>query len=367
VPSEHARLSASGSHRWLMCPPSLLLEEQFPESTSKYAEEGRMAHAAAERALRGQEPEPGDEEFEIADYVTYVLSRKQETLGLLHVEQKLDLSAYVPDGFGTGDAVLFYDDEVEIIDLKYGKGVVVDVTLNPQFMLYGLGAYWTFEPVHDVKRVRTTCVQPRNGGVSTAVYTVDALLSWAAETVAPAAIKAVQGEGEFHPSDETCRFCKAKGICKARADVNSKEIVEIGANTGLKDPRLLTVDQISKVLVQADFLLNWLGDVQSYALELAESGTKIPGYKLVEGRSNRKYADDILVAEALRAKGWPDEVIYQRKLLGLTALEKVVGKKTLAELPEGLIVKPAGKPVLVPESDKRLELNSAQSDFAHIE
>lgn len=363
MPSDHARLSASGSHRWMACPPSLLLEEQFPESTSSYAEEGRLAHAEAEAVLLGELEAPI--EYEVGKYIDYVLDRKRETKGHLEIEARLDLSAYVPDGFGTGDAVIFHGNtKLEVIDLKYGQGVPVNADHNTQLMLYGLGAYWTYSEIFDVREVTTTIVQPRLNSISSYTYTVEELLDWATKTVSPLAQQALAGEGRFNPG-EHCRFCRAKGICKARKELADQELATLPH--GITDARLLTPVEIAKVLDQADAIISWLKDAQDYARESAEAGAKIPGYKLVEGRSNRKYTDEIAVAEAMRAKGWPDEVLFEKKLLGLTAMEKLVGKKTITELPEGLVVKPQGKPVLVPQSDKRDELNSALSDFAHID
>lgn len=360
-PSDHARLSASGSKRWLECPPSLLLEEQFPDRTSAFAEEGQSAHAYAERILLEGLEMPGDPEYDVAAYVDYVRALK----GDLHIEARLDLSAYVPDGFGTGDAVVFHDDGLlEIVDLKYGKGVVVDPDHNTQLMLYGLGAYWTFEPVYEVNRVKTTIIQPRLNAIGSAEYEVSELLAWAKDYVAPRAAMALLGEGQYNPG-EHCQFCRAKGLCTARMDFAQVQIDELQYDKQLK-PSLMSTEQIAKVLQQADEIIDWLKDVQDYALEAAEAGQKIPGYKLVEGRANRKVADELGLVTAAKGLGYEEALLYERKLLGVTALEKLFGKKLMAKFPEGIIVKPQGKPALVPESDKRPEINSASADFAHL-
>jgi hypothetical protein len=364
-PSEHARLSASGSKRWMGCPGSLQYEEQFPESTSAYAEEGRRAHAYAERILLEGLELPDDPEYDVASYVEYVRARQTETGGDLHIETRLDLSAYVPDGFGTGDAVIFHNGELEIIDLKYGKGVRVDPDHNTQLMLYGLGAYWTYEPVYAVAKVKTTIVQPRINALGSAEYTTEELLKWAEEVVAPAAVEALTGSSRFNPG-EHCQFCRAKGVCKARAQAMMVAVVDT-VPIPKPDPRSLTPDAIAKVLQQADDVLKWIKDVQDYALEAAESGAKFPGYKLVEGRSNRKVSDEEALVKAAKKAGIEEPLLYTRKMLGITDLERLFGKKNFVALPEGIITKAPGKPVLVEANDKRPELSSAGSDFAHIE
>lgn len=383
--AEHAILSASGAARWLACTPSAQLEQQFQDQQSDYAAEGSFAHNLAElllsRIITGKPrahikalaelrngPFYSTEMQEAVDhYVSQVAERYNkavsscpDTLALL--EQRLDFSDWVPSGFGTGDVVIISDDAIEVIDLKYGKGVPVSAEGNPQTRLYGLGAVKTYGMLYDFSRVRMTIIQPRLDSISTEEMTVDELLTWADEHIKPRAALAIAGEGEFAAGDH-CRFCKAKATCRARADKN----LEL-AKYDFQESFLLSHDEIADVLARAEELAKWAKDVQEYALDQATNhGVKFPGYKLVEGRSVRKYADDEAVARALTEAGYAEDTIYTRSLLGITAMEKELGKKRFAELLNELIVKPAGKPTLVPESDKRPEINStesAQADFS---
>lgn len=381
----HAVLSASGAHRWIECPPSARLEEQFPDAASPYAEEGTIAHALAEVRLRqalgertrvspkvtkSEHYNPAMEEH-IAGYVTLVMERiavhKTHTADpLIMFEQRLDFSRWVPDGFGTGDVVIVSDLGVEVIDLKYGQGVRVDAEGNPQLRLYGLGAYDRYRLLYDIDKVFMTIVQPRLDSVSTEELSVAALLEWAEEVVVPAAKLAYAGKGNFYPG-EHCRFCRAKAVCRARAEAN----LEL-ARYDFAKPETLTPEEIAEILTQIerDFKA-WVSDIQDYALDQATNhGVKFPGWKLVEGRSNRKYADKDAVKTTLREAGYTDEQILKMDLKGITEIERLLGKKRFAELLSEYVVKPAGRPTLVPESDKRPEINStasAQADFSDKE
>lgn len=377
----HAMLSASGSHRWLACPPSARLELEFPAKTNEYAEEGHFAHALAElklsRAIANtvkpsvfkkrldkmrQDPmfSPAMEEY-VDQYVSqvseiFLAAKKQCSDTLVLLEQRLDFSQWVPEGYGTGDVVIITDGTLEVIDLKYGKGVPVSAVNNPQTRLYGLGAISTYGMLYDFSTIRMTIIQPRLESNSTEELTVEKLLTWAEEELKPKAQLAFAGEGEFN-AGEHCQFCRAKITCRARAEAN----LEL-AKYEFQKPPLLGDDEIAEILEQADLLQAWANDIKTYALEQArDHGKKWPGWKLVEGRSNRTYTDVDAVAETLIAAGYTEESIYKKSLLGITEMEKVLGKKKFGELLAELVIKPPGKPVLVPESDRRPEINSLQS------
>lgn len=383
MPDKHARLNPSASHRWINCPGSVALAEQMPVSTSDYAEEGTTAHALAELKLRKylgelrgaaftsklnkiKASEYYCEEMEEATdfYVDAVLERLAAAGqdAELMVEQQFSLEAWVPDSFGTSDAVVIGGNVIEVIDLKYGKGVKVDAPENPQLRLYGLGAAGLFGDLYDFDTVRETIVQPRLDHVSTEEVELTALMSWASEVVAPAAKMAMENT-EYTCAGDWCRFCPAKAVCRARAESN----LELAKYDFKKGP-LLEDAEIGEILQKAEELEKWAADVAAYALEQALAGKKYDGWKLVEGRSIRKYADDLKVADALKAAGYDEAMLYERKLYGITAMEKIVGKKKLTETLGELIVKPQGKPTLVPESDKREELKTAEAvkaDFAN--
>lgn len=376
MPEVHARLSASGAKRWMNCPPSVALEEQFPDKDSEYAREGTLAHSLAETMIRYNAGQIKKAEFnrilkgiqkdelysiDMLDYVEdyasivwedYNATKKEDSLIL--VEQRVDFSDYVPDGFGTCDAVIITDGKLHIYDLKYGKGVEVFAQDNPQLRLYGLGAVEAFDLLYDFDTVEMTIIQPRLGSVSTETMPVNFLRDWGRYTVRPLAEKAARGEGEFKAGDH-CRFCKARQICRARAEAN----MEL-AKMEFADPELLTDEEIGEVLRAADQLTAWAKDIAEYALtEAVNHDKKWDGWKLVEGRSVRKYKDEVKVAEELVKAGFDDAVIYEKKLYGITAMEKLLGKKKFSEVLKDLIDKPAGKPTLVPESDKRPEINKA--------
>ncbi len=372
--ASHALLSASSSHRWLNCPPSVKLCEQFPDETSTYALEGTEAHELCaylvERALGKNSDELTDPRSKFTyyssemescanEYCTYVLEQYEKAKQyckdpLIFIEQRLDFSKYVEQGFGTGDCVIIADKELHIIDYKHGLGVLVESKNNSQMMCYALGALEAFDDLYDIEQVEMTIFQPRKDNVSSFTMGKDDLLTWANEVLKPTAALAYVGEGEFK-AGEHCKFCKVKAVCRKRAEANLElEKYDFAV------PDTLDNLEISVILSKIDELISWGNDVKDYALLKAQQGVHYDGYKLVEGRSNRKYVDEIKVAEIVKQAGLNP---YEEKLLTITAMTSLLGKKKFNELLGDLIYKPSGKPALVPESDKRPELNSAIDDF----
>ena len=379
MPDQHAVLSPSSAERWINCPGSVRLSQQLPPApSSTYADEGTLAHRVAELKLRVRSREIEPEEYateltaclaseywcgeldEATDYYADAVFERWRIGGNdaeLLIEQRFSLDKWAPGSFGTSDAVVIGNGALEVIDLKYGKGVKVSAVENPQLRLYALGAADLFEDLYDFERVRMTIVQPRLDHVSVDMMTLRDLRDWGKNIVQPAAYNASNGAGET-AAGEWCRWCPAKAVCRTRADENLKL-----AQYDFKEPELLEPEEIGEILKQAEELQKWTADVQAYALQQALDGEHFDGWKLVEGRSVRKYADDLKVAETLQAAGFPEAALYERKLYGITAMEKIVGKKKLIEILGDLIIKPAGKPVLVPDSDKREAINTAAADF----
>lgn len=380
----HAKLAASASKKWIACTISTHYESQFPDEGSKFADEGTFAHEVFEAkilaylgrlvpkltpALAAQY-----DSAELRDAVDAAVEVAIERIEaararcadpIILVERRLDFSQWVPEGFGTGDLVIITDDLVEVLDYKHGKGVTVEAEKNSQMRLYGLGAYAELSHLYDIKRIRMTILQPRKNNFDSEELTIEELLDWADKVVVPAARMAWEGQGEPVPGSHcTEGFCRARFQCAARAH-QSLELAK--AEFALRPPELLTEQQIATVLTIGDQVAKWIGDVQAFALKQAEGGREFAGFKLVEGRSNRKYADQDAVAQALTDAGIPEAIIYERSLLGITAMEKAIGKKKFAELLGDLVVKPSGKPTLVAEGDKRPALASvasAASDFS---
>lgn len=371
--ANHSLLSASASHRWLECPPSARLCEEYEDKPSGYAQEGTDCHELCayklEKALGRRARNPTEnltyysqEMEECAEgYCSFVMeqaakAKKRCADPLVLVEQRLDYSRYVGiDGsFGTGDCVIVSDGTLHIIDYKHGLGVLVSAEKNSQLSCYALGALDLFDGIYDIADVSLTIYQPRRENISTYTMSKEELLAWAETVLSPTAKLAYEGKGEFK-AGEHCRFCKAKANCRKRAEYN----LEL-ARYDFEMPAVLSDDEISAILVKADELAAWAGDVKEYALQKALSGTKFTGFKVVEGRSNRKYTDEAAVAEAVVAAGYDP---YEKKLLGITAMSQALGKKKFEELLGSLVYKPQGKPVLVPESDKRPAMNTAIEDF----
>lgn len=380
--AKHAILSASGASRWMACTPSAVLEQQFENKSSVFAEEGTLAHELGELTLKLNLGEITKRTFnskfkkiqenklysaDMPDYVqTYVdtcLERVSEAKAttpdaLFKIEQRLDFSEWVPDGFGTGDFVIIADGTMEVCDLKYGKGVPVSANNNKQMMLYALGAIAEFNFLYDIQKVRMTIIQPRLDNLSTFEVTIEDLLKWAEDYVRPRAELAIKGKGEFCAGDH-CKFCRAKAVCRARAEKN----MEL-AKYDFEEPALLDNNDVAYILSKIDELVNWAGDVKDFALEQALNGEEYDGFKVVEGRSNRKYADTEAIVEILRDNNFNDPDIFKpSELITLTNMEKLVGKKKLTELIGDYIVKPPGKPTLVPIADKREPYNPAKADF----
>lgn len=375
MPGQHAVLSASGASRWLACPPSARLEEQFPESQSPYAEEGTLAHHLCDLLLRKQftamKPSAYKKELKTIKandlycqamqdhceaYRDYVIEMYHASPGsIIASELKVDFSAYVPEGYGTCDCIIIADDVMRVIDMKYGQGVPVSADNNPQLMLYALGAYLEYEMIYNIKSIQMTIYQPRLDSISTFDVYVDDLLAWA-DQIKPVAQEAFDGEGEFCAGDH-CRWCRAKAVCRARADKN----LELARHDFAKPPTL-SDDELAEVLKAAEELNAWAKDVADYALEqVRDHGKQYAGWKLVEGRSNRVYKDQDAVMETLLLSGFDRAIITEINLLGITKMEKAIGKKKFNELLAALIDKPAGKPTLVPESDSRPEIQSEAS------
>lgn len=384
--AKHALLSASGAHRWLECTPSAQLELQFPQSTSEYAEEGTAAHELCELTARYWLGEISEAEYEnqrdelakgkyynaemqecANDYAKFVAEKTaaaRETCedAFTALEVRVDFSKYVKDGFGTGDCIIVSDNVLEIIDFKYGKGVRVEAAGNPQMKLYALGAYLEYNTLFDIDSVRMTIFQPRLSGVqSSDEITVKELLEWAEKYVKSRAKLAYKGEGEFAPSEEVCKFCRAKAQCKARADKNLKLFDEA------PDVLLLTPEDAGKILEQAGDIQSWLADLESLVSSTLLAGQPVEGWKMVEGHSNRRFADELKVVDAMKAAGYDESLLYERKLITLTQMEKDFGKKAVAETLGELIVKPQGKPTLAPAKDKRPEFRPEEQLLAEFD
>ena len=359
--SSHALLSPSSSSRWLMCPPSARLCEGIEDKTSSFAEEGTDAHTLCEykvnKALGYKVENPTgnlqyyNEEMEncAEEYTAFVLEtfqkEKDEGKGpLIITEQRLDITRYVPECRGTGDCIIIADKSLHIIDFKYGQGVPVSAEKNSQMMLYALGALEMFSSLYEVEEVSMTVFQPRLANISTFHLTTQELTHWADSYLAPRAEMAFTGEGEFC-SGSHCRFCRVKGTCRKRAEEN----LEL-AKYEFEEPALLRDEEIAEILTKVEELVSWVNDIKGYGFSVLSRGGKLEGFKLVEGRSVRKYTDEDSVAQAVSEEGFDP---YEHKVLGITAMTELLGKARFNEILGSCIYKPKGKPTLVPESDKR--------------
>lgn len=372
MPDKHALLSASSAHRWLHCPPSARLCENYEDKGSDYAAEGTDAHTLCEYKLRkalGMEAYDPTEDLSFfnqemddcaSGYAAYVLEQVEaakETCPdpVVLIEQRVDFSRWVEQGFGTADCIIIADGILQIIDFKYGLGVLVSAEENPQMMCYVLGALEIFDCLYEIDTVRMTIYQPRRENLSAYELSKDDLLRWADEVLKPAADLAFAGDGNFL-CGEWCGFCKAKTVCRSRADAN----MEL-ARYDFKVPPLLTDEDVEEILARVDDLVSWATDIKEYALQQAISGKEWSGWKLVEGRSNRRYTNEAAVAAAVTKAGFDP---YEQKVLGVTAMQKLLGKARFEEVLAGLIEKPQGKPALVPISDKRPAMSNAKYDFS---
>ena len=360
---KHAVLPASSSARWIACTRSALLNLQTDEEYSPYAAQGTDAHAVCEHLIKKalgrktRDPTPDltwyDQEMqECAEgYLDFVMEQIEEAKMLspdpyVGIEQRLDYSKWVPEGFGTGDCVIIADGLLHIIDYKYGVGIPVAAEKNSQLMCYAVAALDTFEGIYHMERVKLSIYQPRRENVCTWETTKDELLKWANEVLAPAATLALNGKGEFKPGSH-CTFCKVKETCRARAEEEMKLM-----KYEFAEPEFLSDDEIALILPVIDNLTAWTSDVKEYALKKALSGVHFKGFKVVEGKANRKYIDEGAVAQRLSEAGCDP---YEKKVKGITTLSRELGKKRFETLLEGLLFRPKGNPVLVPETDKRPE------------
>jgi len=369
--AKHAVLSASSSDRWLHCPPSARLCENYEDKGSDYAAEGTDAHSLCEFRLKqslgllAEDPIENlswyNEEMEdcaaaYAAYVTELYETAKQTCSdpVVMIEQRVDFSRWVKEGFGTADCIVIADSVMNICDYKHGKGVEVSAEDNPQMKLYALGALEIFDGIYDIEEVRMTIFQPRKSNISVAAMAKDDLIRWADTELYQQAELAYEGQGSFS-CGEWCRFCKAKAECRERANAN----MEL-ARFDFVEPALLDDCEIAEILGKVDALSAWAADVKEFALQRAVSGKDWPGWKLVEGRSNRRYFNENAVIAAVTQAGYDP---YEKKVLGITAMQKALGKARFEELVAPYVEKPQGKPTLVPESDKRPAMNTAKNDF----
>lgn len=383
---KHALLSASGASRWINCPPSARMEEEIPskDGSSVYAEEGTLAHEFADLELRikthtgeiGEgtdydrweyqkqkhktnalyDPEMDDYVKAYTDYVLeqFAVAKKKTVDAVLKIEERTDFSYLVPEGFGTSDANIIADELLEIVDLKYGKGLKVDACKNSQLRLYALGLLRKFDLAYDIAKVKMTIVQPRLDHIDSEILTVEELTQWAEEVVKPSADQAYEGKGDCNPGS-WCRWCKVKPVCRALAN----HITEL-AKKEFADPKTLRDDELIEVYGQAGLLVDWVNSVGQHLLDGALKGKTWAGYKLVEGRSVRKWQDEGKAIEELSETYEKDQIV-NTKIKGIGEIEKLVGKGGVNHL----LIKPPGKPTLVLESDKRkaLGVGQAKKDF----
>ena len=375
-PNSHAILSASSSHRWMNCTPSARLEREFADRETEAAAEGTAAHALCEhklrRALKMRSRKPVskydcDEMDAYTDgYVEFVLEQLAQAKlecadPLVLIEQRLDFSCWVPEGFGTGDCLIVADKLLHIIDFKYGQGVLVEAEENPQMMLYALGALRLFDSLYDITEVSMSIYQPRRENVSTWTISVDELNAWAENTLKPKAELAHKGEGEYLPGS-WCQFCKAAVKCRARAE----EKLQL-ARFEFAPPPLLSDEEIEDILAKLDDLTKWASEIQAYAQDAAVNHGKVwKGFKLVATRTNRRYTDEEAVIQAAKDAGYTD--IFRKSLIPITEMEKLMSKKEFNRILGALVEKPQGRPTLVPVTDKRPALTNtgAGDDFTEF-
>jgi hypothetical protein len=402
----HAKLSASGAHRWMYCTASAWAESFYEDKSSSFSEEGTRAHAWAGESLEAgisawewyeyqlnllhaanatveefekfADDYPDDMQEYVQDYIDFVQGRIEEAKtrnpdAIVYIEQRVDFSPWVPEGFGTGDCVIISDEVLDVTDLKYGKGVFVGVTENEQLMLYALGAWNMFKHLFDLKRVVLNLYQPRIGNIAQWEISVAELLEWAESRVKPTAARVWHAletgdlsEVEFAPEVERCQFCKAKVHCKARRD----RMIAM-TKYEFQEPALLTDAQVIECLAEAKHLQKWAADLETWALEQATGGKKFAGKKLVEGRANRKYTDEGAIRTILSLEGFEPAQYLKSKLLGVTDMTALLkGKKKFDALLGDYVSKPRGTPVLVDEADPRPELDDrakAREGFEPVE
>lgn len=405
TPIKHALLSASSAHRWLACTASPHFEENFPSGTSSYAEEGTLAHAICElyaqkyftamtkrkfnselKKLR-ELPHYSEEMLQTAQaYVDYLKCKALEyqTKPYVTQEVRVDFSDYVPDGFGTCDCVMIGGDTLHITDYKHGKGVAVSAMNNPQMRLYALGALKMFEPVFgdSIKTVSMGICQPRlSNEPNEEVMSTESLIAWG-EKIKPIAEEAYNGPGAFHPG-EHCRFCRGRAQCRARAEYNTAfEDFKDCAIAGKSDfesqriapearkilglPPMLSDEEVADLLIRAEGLVQWYADLKEYATQALLGGKEIPGWKLVAGKSNRTFKSVEEAFKKVTDAGYDEALLYEKKPITLTGVEKLLGKNDFDRILASCVIKPLGKPTLVPLSDKREPYSSAAADFSGV-
>ena len=376
---KHSLLSPSGAYRWLSCTPSAVLGMQFPDTSSSAAEEGTLAHELAELKVRNyffsvefgkrkltvavkklKERELWDDEMMryTDDYLNYITSvaMKFQISPHVDIERRVYLGKYIPnledeeEASGCADCILVGDGIIHVIDFKYGKSPEgrVDAEQNPQMLLYALGAYEIYRMLYRIDRIRLSIVQPRlPDGISEWECTLEELLQFGAYVKTQAAL-AIKGEGAFSPGPKTCRYCRARGMCRARAEKN------VGLAFMTKTaPALITDEELGDYLIKGQDVARWLTDIQEEALKKCLAGKKIPGWKAVERRSSRSWTDLDEAFKALEASGVPAGLLWEKKPLTVAQVEKVLGKKEFAQKADGYVVKKPGSPALVEETDKR--------------
>ncbi len=383
----HAKLSASGAHRWMACPPSAKLEESFPDSGSVYAAEGTLAHSIAELKVRKYAVAPistraynsrmkklkenalwqQEMDGHTDAYLDYIkgIMLSYPTQPFVTVEKRVDFSNVVPGGFGTADCLILASSTLHVIDFKYGKGVPVEAESNPQMMLYAYGAARAYAMLYNFDRIKMTIFQPRLNNISEAEISAEELMRWAREEVHPLAVMADKGEGEFNPGPH-CKFCRAKAECKARAEAcmalaPAAEEWKEKSKGVVKAAGLYSTEELAAYLKAGSLLKDWYADITEHALSLCLAGTDVPGYKAVNGRGSREFTDLDAAFEKLKTNGIAEAVLYEHRPLTLAQAEKAVGAKIFNELVGGYIISKPGKPTLVPASDKRKAITNAVS------
>lgn len=376
----HAKLSPSAASRWLQCTASATVEQNYPSTSTTYAEEGTFAHSLAELCTRYALREITKPEYKkklkamaesdhftremldyCEDYAAYIKEKYHQLKkkcpdAFVELEVRLDLTSIIPEGFGTADCIIIAEPKMWVIDFKYGKGVKVEAEGNQQMEIYGLGAMEKYKALYDIRTVGMAIVQPRLGGISESEIDAGALRAWGVIHIQPFAKEAFEGPGHFRPSEEACRFCKAKKDCKARANY----FMKIYGDHPFDE--YMSPEEAGLILEKAAGISDWLKDLEAKVTEALFEGKPVPGWKLVVGKSNRKFTDEKKVAEILEAEtDMTHEDIYKTKLIGISEIEKQLGKKKAAELLGHLIIKPEGKPTLAPDYDKRREYDPVDS------
>ncbi len=368
--ANHAFLSPSAASRWLTCTASAELEATYPDTDTSYTAQGTVAHELAELEARkatgyieAKKYRSERKRIEKSEFYDQEMQECAEAYGALikdylevrrgfcndafpEFEVKLDLVDWIPGGFGTADCVIISDGILEVIDYKYGKGVPVSASNNDQMRIYALGCYAKYRSLFDIDSIEMTIFQPRLNANSSDMVSIKNLLQWGENTVKPKAKEAAHGMGQYVPSEKACRFCKAKGECRARAQMFLDMFGEHHGAT-------LSTEEIAQILGKAKEMRSWIDDLEKTVQDNLMSGVQVPGWKMVEGRSVRKITDEAAAVKALIDSGIPEAVLYERKLISLTQMEKDFGKKAVKDILSPYIEKPAGKPCLVPESDPR--------------